>query len=195
MKTVIFLFFLSMSVLLSSTYDLNDAKAKVDFIENASLIDNEHSTIAKLETLPEFSSFQTYCQLHWSDILDDFSAIATNEERRQIVNLGFNPMAASTFVQVLEKVANLYNTDSLSLTETESILFPDERLGQFLVDNYSHPRIVTLLNIVKNKAPIGDFKARVTNVLSGTPKTLLDEFRDAHSGLPEEGDPPIILSP
>jgi hypothetical protein len=194
-KITLLIILSSILPMLAVNYDLTEVNSKVTEIEESEVMNVEDSPINGLSQLASYSSLKIICEAKWSNILDDFTQIATNDTRRTIISLGFDQMTAASFVQVIEKAATMFDNNNLSKEDVMKILFPGERLGHFVVDNYSHARIIIVLNKVKAKLPNGKEKDKINNIQSGSSKVLIDQFREDHEGLAEEGSPPVILGP
>ena len=96
----------------------------------------------------------------------------------------------------LERLAEKFRHSQISKQVMVAALRPGGRMAAFLIDNYQHTRVQTLLNDLKPRfAGDASMQASIAAILSGKRKTDLDDFREAHQGSSEGDIPRVLLQP
>lgn len=132
---------------------------------------------------------------NWSSTIDNWDQItADNVIGGQFLFLIFEELPAVDFIALLEKIAELPSDSKTFKSAAPRIFDGWGKMRGFLADNYQHPRVVALLNKLKphfeSTTSTGN---NITRLLSGQAKADIDNFREAHVGLPEGNIPTVLL--
>lgn len=201
MKLPILLTFVLHSILAISShaeeggYDMNIIDAKITAIRDGRfhLVETAIDEESLLQS-EKFLSLQTKCVADWQHVVEHFSEIAGGDESKKLVIYGFGQLSAQDYMTVIESMVTKYENGEVSGDIIGAALFPLGRMQAFVRDNFSYPRVIAAIGRVKAKSTDASFKARLDKILDGTSKAMLDDFRDAHEGMPEGDIPKIILS-
>ncbi|MBM1134690.1 hypothetical protein JO972_00285 [Verrucomicrobiaceae bacterium 5K15] len=142
----------------------------------------------------DFVAIQTKCKTDWSDIMDNLSSINGGDKGRDLVLRTMQAMTANDYMSLLEKTATLYVANTINDDVMKVIVLPTGRMRAFVTDNYQNTRMSTALNTLKTKSNDANFKAAMTQILSGDAKTAMDAFRAAYTET-SLGNVPTILIP
>jgi hypothetical protein len=143
----------------------------------------------------ELLNLQQKCSADWVKIIENLNAIDSGDEGKKLIIYGLGQLAAQDYMTVIESLVTKYENGAASEQLVNLVLFPMGRMSDFLTDNFSHVRVVAIINRIKAKSSDAAFKGELDNVLSGRAKSILDNFREAHAGLPEGSTEIVILPP
>lgn len=177
-------------------YDMTEINQKIKAITDKRLhlietaIDEEN-----LLQSQEMLHLQGRCSTDWMQIVANLDQIDGGNESIKLVIFGFGQLSPQDYMAVIEAFVTKYENGSLGEKLLEAVLSPMGRMGYFVTDNFNHPRVVAALNRIKVKSTNAAFKNELDDILSGTDKTMRDNFREAHAGMPEGNTPIVILPP
>ncbi len=141
----------------------------------------------------EFAELENLCQANWSAILDNFDSILDGDNGKLIVIDGFEALTAQNYMTALETLGDMFRQNTISQEVMSGALRPSGRMQAFFVDNYQNARVQALLNDLKPRlTEYPEVQTFLGDVLSGTAKTEIDAFREAHQES-AEGNIPIVL--
>ncbi len=185
-----------LSLLFAQTpnYNMNAVNQKVKAITDKKL----HVIISAIEVgsllkSPEFLALQQTCETDWNQILENMSSLEGGDDAKKLVFLGMSQLSAQNYATLLEGVTTRYENGEIAEVALKSLLFNEGRMGAFVVDNFSHSRVGSVLRRINSKTTDAAFKQRIAGILSGNAKTSLDEYRDGHVGLAEGNIPKVLL--
>ena len=150
---------------------------------------------ASLLASPEFVSLQTKCSSDWAQIVENVGAINGGQEAVKLVVYALGNLSTQDYITAVETLTTKYESGAATEVTIETVLSPLGRMTDFFDDNYNHARVIAVLNRIKTKTNKAALKTSIDETLSGSGKTMKDEYRDAHDGLPEGGTPKVILPP
>lgn len=198
MKTIKLLIIIFTAILTPSlraeNYDMGSLNSKVKNIIDAKLhINNTAFDIKNLLDSPEFTSLREKCLTDWQQIGSNVDHIGHGDEGYRLVFLAMSFLPPENYISLLELSVTKYDNNLLSETKLKSLLFNEGGMGSFVVDNYQHARVVSVLHTIKNKTADENFVLRIQGILNGTAKSSLDDYREGHEGLGEGITPEVIL--
>lgn len=140
----------------------------------------------------ELLNLQGKCSTDWMQIITNLEKIDGGDDAKKLAIYGLGQLSAQDYMTSIESLVTKYENEEVSENIVKTILYPMGRMGAFIKDNFSHARVIAVLNRIKAKSTNAAFKVELDNVLSGSAKSRLDNFRDAHQGM-AEGNIPIVL--
>jgi hypothetical protein len=143
----------------------------------------------------EMLNLQEKCSTDWMHIIENLGKIEGGDNAKKLAIFGLSNLSAQNYMTTIELLITKYEADAISETLIDAALFPMGRMGYFLTDNFNHPRVVAAINRVKTKSANSALNNRLNDILTGADKTMRDNFRAAHAGMPEGNTPIVILPP
>ena len=145
--------------------------------ENAVMVEN-------VRTSADFVRLKELCKTHWIIILDHLDTVVGEDAGKSMLLSTFDELEANSYMTVLERLADKFKKNQISASVMHTVLYPTGRMRMFLVDNYRHPRIQTLLTDLRPCFE-GDTQTQgsIDRLLSGERKKMLDRYRADHRGL------------
>jgi len=181
-------------VLNANPYDMGQVNQKVEDVINTGL--HNTNTSIDVKTLLDSASFialKQKCISDWQQIGQNIEHVGSGDSGHTLVFLAMSYLNAADYMSFLESVVLKYSNNLVSDLRIKSLLFNEGPMGAFIVDNYNHNRVISILNTIKNKTADNAFKQRINGILDGSAKETLDGFREGHEGLPEGDIPEVLL--
>ncbi len=144
---------------------------------------DDPNAFSRLQRDSNFTFVENICKTDWIDIIDNFEAIKGGEEAQRLVVSAFQVLEAGDYISAIEKLVARFEVEDIDKPIMHEVLNPEGRMQAFLADNYTHGRIITVLN--KIKTHVGDnagIKTQIDDLLSGEVKTGFDEIREDFAG-------------
>jgi|GEM_PF-5301710 len=175
-------------------YDMTLVNQKVQAVVDEGLHNiNTAIDVKTLTESPEFIALKQKCLADWQEISGSVESIGNGDAGKRLVFLASSYLPAAEYMTFMEAIVGKHGADLVSDAAMKDLLFNEGQMGAFVVDNFSHARVIAALNTIKNKTVDNAFKQRIDGILDGSAKAALDEFRDGHEGLPEGNIPEVIL--
>lgn len=175
-------------------YDMTLVNQKVQAVVDEGLHNiNTAIDVKTLTDSPEFVALKQKCLADWQGISGNIESSGNGDTGKRLVFLGCSYLPAADYMTFMETIVGKYSADLVTDPAMKDLLFNEGQMGAFIVDNFSHARVIAVLNTIKNKTADNAFKQRLEGILDGSAKAALDDFRVGHEGLPEGNIPVVIL--
>ncbi len=149
-----------------------------------------------LAAAPDYVQLKNLCQVNWSSIIDNFSAVQGGDAGKSMVISAFEGLDAGSYMTALERLAEKFRLSQISKPVMVSALRSSGRMQAFLADNYQQARVQALLNDLKPRfAGDAATQTAITDILSGQTKTDTDDIRKAYGNSAEGNIPKVLLPP
>lgn len=194
--------FIALSALLSfqeargTEYDMTEINQKIKAItdKRLHLIETAIDEGNLLQS-QEMLNLQGKCSVDWAQIVSNLDKIDGGDEAKKLAIYGLGQLPAQDYMTAIETLVTKYENGLWAENLLEVLLSPMGRMGHFVTDNFAHPRVITALNRIKVKSTNAALKNELNSILSGSEKSMRDNFREAHAGFAEGNTPIVILPP
>ena len=195
-KLTAILLFSAQTLVVASEYDMTNINEKVAPLAAKQATIPKHLRMVDdttdLYVTPEFQALRAKCTTDWEQIVANIEKFQGGDETRIIIIHAFENITPQSYIIAIENLVTKYENGSASEELIDAILYPIGRMRGFAKDNFNHPRIIAAINRIKAISNNVTFKSQLDRILTGAAKASLDNFREAHQGMPE-GDIPVIL--
>lgn len=185
---------ISLQMAFAGQYDASQIDQMLDAVKKNKYyrqLDTDPGAMGLLLKSQEFEALQTRCREDWKEVIESLEVIE-EDDRRKVLFWAMGQLTATDYMTLLETLTTKFEAGGVSEDVFKNALFAHGRMTAFAVDNYDHPRMAAVLDRVRITTSDNALKQRIARIRSGESKKVLDEYREAHQGLPE-GDIPVVL--